>query len=83
MRLKGRSIARTEIIESTSAYEIIESYPEDKYFPSYLVYTRSRGVPLHVLFGVDVREDNVRIVTAYRPSPDEWETDSKTRRGRP
>jgi len=56
MRLKGRSIPRAEVIESTSAYEVIESYPEDKYFPSYLVCTRAHGVPLHVLFGVDVQE---------------------------
>jgi hypothetical protein len=34
----------------------------------------------HVLFGADVEGQNVRIVTAYYPSPDEWETDLKTRR---
>ena len=31
---------------------------------------------------VDVAGDNVRIVTAYRPDPNEWESDLKTRRTR-
>jgi hypothetical protein len=33
-----------------------------------------------VLFGADVEGQNVRIVTAYYPSPDEWELDLKMRR---
>jgi hypothetical protein len=34
----------------------------------------------HALFGADVEGHNVRVVTAYYPSPEEWETDLKTRR---
>ncbi len=33
MRLKERSISRKAIIESVISYEIIEEYPDDKYFP--------------------------------------------------
>jgi hypothetical protein len=36
----------------------------------------------HALFAVDVEGDNVRIVTAYHPDPNEWETDMRTRRTR-
>jgi hypothetical protein len=36
---------------------------------------------IHVLFAVDVPGDNVRVITAYRPSADEWNDDLKTRRG--
>lgn len=69
MRLERRHIARNEILSSVDAYAIIESYPDDKYLPSYLV--ASSG--FHVLFAIDVEGDNVRVVTAYRPDPDEWE----------
>lgn len=69
MRLQRRHIARDEILTSVDAYAIIESYPDDKYLPSYLV--ASSG--FHVLFAIDVEGDNVRVVTAYRPDPDEWE----------
>ena len=44
MRMKDRFISRPMIIESVEAYEIIESYPEDKYLPSYLVYSQYEGI---------------------------------------
>jgi hypothetical protein len=80
MRLKGRFISRQAILQSTDRYEIIEAYPQDKYLPSYLVYTEYQGDIFHILFAVDVEEDNIRIITAYRPNPKEWEEDFKTRR---
>lgn len=81
MRLRGRHISRDEVFEATESYEIIESNPEDKYLPSYLVWAMSDRGAFHVLFAVDVEGDNVRIVTAYRPNPDEWESDLKSRKG--
>ncbi len=77
MRLSDRFITRDEILDAVDGYAIIESYPEDKYLPSYLVLA---AVSFHVQFATDVAGDNVRIVTAYRPDPDEWESDLKTRR---
>ena len=53
---------------------------EDKYHPSYLVYSKYSEKVFHVLFAADVEEDNVRIITAYYPNVDEWEDDMKTRR---
>jgi hypothetical protein len=80
MRLQGRTIPRQVILESVPVFEIIEAYPEDKYLPSYLVYSQHQGVVFHVLCAVDVPGDNIRIVTAYYPNPEEWEADLKTRR---
>ena len=80
MRLAGRYISRDDVLEATESYEIIESYPEDKYLPSYLVRAGSDRDPFHVLFAVDVDGDNIRIVTAYRPNPDEWESDLRSRK---
>ena len=80
MRLEDRFIRRVRILESVDTYEIIESYPEDKYLPSYLVLAHHGGETFHVLFAVDVAGDDVRIVTAYRPNPDEWQPDLRTRR---
>lgn len=39
-----------------------------------------KGDIFHRLFAVDAEEDNVRIVTAYRPNPEEWEEDCKTKK---
>ena len=49
-------------------------------FPSYLVYSRYEDAAFHILFAIDVEGDNVRIITAYSPDPEEWENDFKTRR---
>lgn len=83
MRLAGRHISRNEILGAVYSYEIIESYPDDKYLPSYLILATTEGAAFHVLFALDVEGDNVRVVTAYRPHPNEWEADLKTRRDNP
>ena len=80
MRLRNRSISRKSILDSVHAYEIIESYTDDKYLPSYLIYTEYADEYYHILFATDVESEDVRIVTTYRPSEREWLSDLKTRR---
>jgi len=80
MRLRGRFITRQAILQSHGRFEIIEAYPKDKYLPSYLVYSEYQGDIFHILFAVDLEGVNVRIITAYRPTPEEWEEGFKVRR---
>jgi len=80
MRMKGRFILRQIIFDSIRDYEIIEEYPEDKYLPIYPVFSKHRERAFHVLFSVDVVDDNVRVITAYYPSLEEWEEGFRTRR---
>ncbi len=82
MRLKGRTLSREALLQAVGTYEIIESYPEDKYLPSYLVYCDSREGVAHIHVATDVAGENVRMVTVYRPSADEWKADLKTRRSK-
>ena len=39
-----------------------------------------RSEVFHVLFAVDVPAEQARVITAYRPAPEAWEADQKTRR---
>lgn len=80
MRLQARFITRAVIIGSVDQYELIASYPEDKYLPSYLVFARTDEDYFHILFAVDVAENQVRVVTVYRPDPGEWDPALKSRR---
>ena len=80
MKMRKRYIPRRAILESVASYEIIESYSEDKYLPSYLVYSRHEDRACHALFAVDVSAQNVRVVTAYYPAPEKWSEDLKRRR---
>ena len=68
------------ILASVDNYQIIEEYPDDKYFPSYLVCSEYGGYVFHILFAADVGGEGVRIVRAYCPNQDDWEDDLKTRR---
>ncbi|HSY50959.1 MAG TPA: DUF4258 domain-containing protein [Thermoanaerobaculia bacterium] len=77
MRLEGRFISRDDILSAVDSYAIVEEYPDDKYLPSYLVL----GTGFHILFAIDMGDDNVRVVTAYRPDPDEWEPGFTRRKG--
>lgn len=83
MRLAGRFIPREVILASVDTYGLVEAYPDDKYLPSYLLLARHRSDAFHVLFAADVEGDSVRVVTSYRPDPQEWEPDMKTRRRKP
>ncbi|MGH7887159.1 MAG: DUF4258 domain-containing protein [Candidatus Binatia bacterium] len=82
LRLERRFISREAIIGAVDNYELVEQYPDDKYFPSYLLVGRHDEKFFHALFATDVEDRNVRLVTAYYPDPNEWETDLKTRRRR-
>ncbi len=83
MRLGQRFIARETILAAAESYEVVEAYPDDKYFPSYLLLGRRGEEAFHALFGTDVDGQNVRVITAYHPSPEEWQGDLKTRRRSP
>jgi hypothetical protein len=72
MRLRSRGISRKAIVESVDRYEVLEAYPDDKYLPSYLVWTVYKSQIVHVLFATDLESRNVRVVTAYHPDPLEW-----------
>ncbi len=80
MRLERRHIMRGDILDAVDSFEVIESYPDDKYLPSYLVIAADS---FHVLFATDVDGDNVRVVTAYRPEENEWEPGFRKRKTRP
>ena len=77
MRLEKRYISRSAILEAVDTYAVVEAYPDDKYLPSYLVVASET---FHILFATDVAGDNVRVVTAYRPDPAEWNPGFRERR---
>jgi len=80
MRLKGRFIPREAILSSVDTYEIIEEYPKDKYLPSYLIYAEYEKQIIHIQIATDLKNDNIAIITIYKPTLDKWEKDFKTRR---
>lgn len=62
--------------------EVIEEYPDDTPFPSALILGFVSSGPLHVVAALDASGPDPYIITVYRPSPDKFEPDWKTRRKR-
>jgi hypothetical protein len=81
VRLLQRGIAMDDVVHALTHGEIIEQYPKDYPFPSCLVLGLSlAGTYLHVVCGIG--ENLLWLITAYRPSPLEWDEDFKTRKER-
>jgi len=70
----------SEILESVEMGEIIEEYPEDKPFPSCLIFGKnSKGEPIHSVWAFDRNTERAILITVYRPDPNRW-IDWKIRR---
>lgn len=76
LRMRERGIRYSEIMEALQSGEIIEDYPTDYPYPSCLLLADG----LHVVCGIG--EGKLFVITAYRPTPEKWEADGKTRKER-
>jgi hypothetical protein len=71
-----------EIFLSVLQGEIIEEYPDDKPYPSCLIYGESfKGEPVHSVWAFNKETKWAVLVTVYRPDPERW-IDWRTRRKR-
>ena len=53
--------------------EIIEDYPNDKPYPSCLVYGKTfGGDPVHSVWAYNNENQWAVLITVYRPVPDRW-----------
>lgn len=53
--------------------EIIEEYPDDRPYPSCLVFGESfRGDPIHTVWAFNPDSGWAVLITVYRPDPDRW-----------
>jgi len=78
-RFEERGIILADVRKVILQGEIIEQYPEDYPFPSCLLLGLSiNGEYLHAC--VASNHENIFVITAYHPGPDEWESDLKTRK---
>ena len=74
-----REISVQEIRNAVRVSEIIEDYPDDKYYPSCLLLGfTNKNRPLHIHCSYPTR-DLVKVVTVYEPDPARW-IDYKIRR---
>jgi hypothetical protein len=74
-----RMISTGEVRRVVESGELIEDYPEDVRGHSCLILGHgSDNRPIHVV--CSPKHEYLTVITAYLPSPDEWESDLKTRK---
>jgi len=78
-KLRRRRISAHNIEEAIANGAIIEDYQDDPRGPSCLILGHSAERPIHAVCG-RVGSDEILIITAYQPDPDEWESDWTTRK---
>lgn len=71
-RMFQRGIQPADIEAVLSSGKVIQTYPEDKPFPSYLKVGNSSGRDIHVVAADDPLNRETVIITAYLPDPTVW-----------
>ena len=77
-----RDILLTEVIQRTPSGLLIEDYPDYHVGPAILVLVfDGSDRPIHAVWGLEKgTSEPAVLVTAYRPDPDDWEVDFRTRK---
>jgi len=67
------NLSLDEVFYSVTHGEIIEDYPNDKPYPSCLIYgDTAKGEPVHSVWGYNDSTQWAVLITVYRPDPNRW-----------
>jgi len=62
-----------EVYFSVLNGEVIEDYPDDKPYPSCLIYGQTfSGDPIHSVWAFNEQSKWAVLITVYRPDPSQW-----------
>jgi len=75
-----RDISRQAVKHIVCTGEVIESYLQDRPFPSFLLLGFWQKMPLHAVIAYDMRGKRLYVITAYVPDEEHFESDWKIRR---
>ncbi|HQT24963.1 DUF4258 domain-containing protein [Daejeonella sp.] len=60
--------------------EAINRYPDDKPYPSFLLFGFVQKRPIHVVIARDAENERCIIITAYEPDNVIWDADFRTKK---
>lgn len=75
-----REIGANEVATILRDGEVIDYYPDDIPYPSYLMLGYVEGDPIHVVLAIDGESRTCHVVTVYAPNPDLWDSNFRLRR---
>jgi len=75
-----RNISTHDVENVLDSGEAIMLYPEDKPWPSKLLFLTIDLRPIHVVCSYNSDKQSIIVITAYEPSDELWDNDFKTRK---
>ena len=79
-RMVQRAISEADVRQVLTSGEVIESYPDDRPYPSRLILGWRGGRPLHVVVAESPTTQETIIITVYEPDTEHWEPGFQRRR---
>ena len=81
-RLSAHEIEIVLLVDMISDAKVIEDYPDYHAGPAVLVlYFDRNNKPVHAVWGLEAGTNRPAVlVTAYRPAPEKWSNDFRTRK---
>ncbi len=79
-RMLERNVSEEDVSRILKDGKTIESYPNDRPYPSRLVMGYANGRPLHVVLADNIETRESIIITVYEPNTASWETDFEKRK---
>ena len=72
-RMFERRISREEARAVIEYGQVVEDYPDDRPYPSRLMLGFREGRPIHVVVADNLADGERIVITAYEPSPEQWD----------
>ena len=79
-RMFERSIGVEDVEAVLDSGEIVESYPEDRPYPSRVMLGWRGEQALHVVVAENPGDNELIVITAYEPDAAQWEPGFKRRK---
>lgn len=80
-RLGEENIIASDLVDGIDSAVVVEDYPDYHAGPCVLVLQPDHEGPVHALWGLEKGTDRPAVlVTAYRPEPERWQDDYRTRK---
>ncbi|MBU1404638.1 MAG: DUF4258 domain-containing protein [Proteobacteria bacterium] len=79
-RIFERRISVADVKTVIETGQIIDTYPDDRPHPSFLLLGFRKNTPIHVVVAKDQSDGKCFIITLYIPDDMVWQPDYQTRR---
>lgn len=80
-RMFERRLSKEDVVAVIRRGDVIQTYPDDRPYPSSLLLGFVRNQPVHVLVAQDDSTGECYVVTAYIPDPAIWLPGFKRKKG--